>query len=224
MDKFIDNLGFFIVNYPAWRYVFIAIGVWLQSEVTVFILVYFAITKSISWYNTVLTVFSVVVITDLFLYFFGKTLRNSRKGWALHYNKIKSNKRLSLYLHYFKNNLSKILILSKFLPGTSLMILTASGWSNVKFSEFFKKYLISVLIWIIIVFGSAYGLMSWLHYLNAQKILKEVKVIFISLLIVIVLFEFLVKMIFEKILSIKEKIDKMERENNLLDDANKDSK
>jgi membrane protein DedA with SNARE-associated domain len=103
--------------------------------------------------------------------------------------------------------MTKLLIITKFIPATNLMIIALIGWSKTKFGIFFKSYLKSVLLW----FGSmavlAYFLMSGLHYLRSSKIFKRVEIAILVIFVIIFAGEHVLSKILKKYAAVEEKAE-----------------
>ncbi|MEK7512887.1 MAG: hypothetical protein AAB601_01675, partial [Patescibacteria group bacterium] len=96
-----------------------------------------------------------------------------------------------IYTHYLRENMKKLFVAAKFLPGTILIILLLTGWSRVRLGTFLASYFVSLGLW----FGSmtlvAYVLMSELHYLKSAEIFREVEIAIGVIVVLIIIGEHL---------------------------------
>lgn len=204
MDNLIEQISSWILQNPSWTDLIIGGGILLQGELTILLSVYLVINKSISWTQFLSVALGTLIVGESLVYFLGKIIRHTRFGWK-YYKKIKSNKRMQAYTYYLKTNMSKLLIISKFIPATNFVILGLIGWSKTKFRVFLKSYLISAFIWFATMTLMSYMFMSGLHYLRSAKIFREVEIGIILIFIVILFGEQIVRKVFRKYASVEEK-------------------
>jgi len=169
------GVGQWILHNPAWTDAIIALGMVIYGSATILVSVYLAINHDIEWTRLFAIVLGVMIIEDVFWYYLGQIMRHTRFGWRF-YKKHKSNKRTQAYLHYLKKNISRISIVSRFLPGGAITVVFLIGWSRTKISRFLKVDMASIALW----FGSmtvvSYFLMSGLHYLHSEEIFRNVEI------------------------------------------------
>jgi len=203
-----EILSRFVLNHQEWSYYIIFLGTILQGEITLLVSMYLVIDKSLNLWLVLLYAVSAVIISDYFLYFLGRKIRNTKLGWKF-YRKIKNSKKNQIYTYYISKNLAKMIIVSKFLIGANILIMTMIGWSKVKFGKFFKNYFFSVIPWFIFVSALSYFFASGAYFLKAEKIFKQVEIIIAAVFILFVLGEVFLKNVFQKFLDVELKSKKL---------------
>jgi membrane protein DedA with SNARE-associated domain len=174
MDNALAVLGDLVAQYPSWTKLILGGAMLLQGEIAILFAVFLAIAGTISWADYFIATLSGLIIGETFVYIFGRFLRHTRFGWKWYHNH-KESRKLQLYTYYLKQNLVKLFIITKFIPGTNFVVLTLTGWSRTKFFHFFKSYIVSVLVWFSSMTLLAYGVNSGLAYLRGENIFKQVE-------------------------------------------------
>lgn len=203
-----EHVGNWILQNPSWTDAILAIGIIIQGELTILLSVFLAINKNIEWDRFVVISLGMLTVGESFMFFVGKTLRNTRFGWKF-YRKNKGNKRIQTYTYYLKKNMGKLAIIAKFIPATNIIILLLMGWSRTKFRDFLKAYLPAVVLWFASMTIVAYFFMSGLHYLHSTKIFRNVEIGIVLVFILIFLGENILRKLFEKYASIERKAEKI---------------
>lgn len=202
MESLMDYLTQFVLAHQSWSYYIVALGIILQGEITFLVAMYLVINHSLDFWYVFLSAFCGVFVSDYFLYFLGKKLRNTKFGWRL-YRKIKEDKKTQFYSYYVSQNLKKVIILSKFLIGTNIIVLLTIGWTKVKFGRFFKAHLESLFIWFLVMFTVSYFLAGGAYILKAGKIFKQAEIIIIAIFIALIFGEILLKKFINKIIGLE---------------------
>lgn len=142
--------------------------------------------------SLLLTMFLANMTGDLLWYSLGKTLRNTRLGnWIK--NHLRGHERIENIL---QRNGKKMLFFSKFMYGASFPVLFLIGWTKMEFKKFFRTSALSILMWLPIFLGLAYGLLSGLSPLLAVSVFKNFELaFFIGLTLFLVLDYLLAKAI-----------------------------
>ncbi len=192
MNTFFDSLGTLVVQYPAWSHWLIALGMALQGEITIFVSMYLIANRSLGWTDFLIPAFASVIIVDYFLYLLGRALRTTRFGWKF-YKKIKAKRRTQWYLYYVRENLNKLILISKFLLGGNIIILTAVGWAKTKFGRFARAHFLSVSLWLGCMIAIMYSMASGLFYLKSTASLKQVEIGIGIFVLIIFLGEYILK-------------------------------
>lgn len=192
MDNALAVLGDLVAQYPSWTKLILGGAMLLQGEVAILFAVYLAVAKTISWSDYFIATLPGLIIGETFVYFLGRFLRRTRFGWKWYHNH-KESRKLQLYTYYLKQNLIKLFIVTKFIPGTNLVILTLTGWSRTGLFRFLKSYLLSVFIWFSSMTALAYGVNSGLEYLRGEHIFKQVEYGIGGLVILVFLGEYLLR-------------------------------
>lgn len=195
MGNLLGNVGDLVALYPAWTHSIIAIATLLQGEAAILFSVYLAINSVISWNEYVTWTFGALVVTEVSLFIVTKFFRHSRFGWRL-YRKYKTNRRLQFYTFYLKENLAKLLIVAKFIPGTNLVILVLTAWSRTSLGKFLKAYVPSIVLWFASMTGLAYGAMSGVTYL--QSVIDHSEIVGGAIIVIFIAAQHIAKRFFNK--------------------------
>lgn len=123
----------------------------------------------------ILTIFCANLTGDMLWYSLGRTTRNTRFGDWIRRRLPKWHDRIE---RAFESNGLKWIILSKFMYAAAFPVIFSAGWSNMEFRKFFRHSLISVLTWLPILTGIAYGLISGLSPLRAVSALRRFEILF----------------------------------------------
>lgn len=174
MDNALAVLGDLVAQYPSWTKLILGGAMLLQGEIAILFAVFLAVAGTITWGDYFLATLSGLIIGETFVYIFGRFLRHTRFGWKWYHNH-KESRKLQLYTYYLKQNLVKLFIITKFIPGTNFVVLTLTGWSRTKFLHFFKSYMASVIVWFSSMTLLAYGVNSGLEYLRGENIFKQIE-------------------------------------------------
>lgn len=143
--------------------------------------------------SLVLTIFLANMTGDLLWYSLGRTTRNTRFGNWIRNRLPRWHEKIE---HTFEHNGRKWIVLSKFMYAAAFPVIFSAGWSQMTFKRFFRHSIISVLAWLPILTGLAYGLASGLAPLRAVSGFRDFEVLFlIGLVLFIVIDYFLAKIV-----------------------------
>lgn len=198
--------GSWILQNPTWTDAILGICMIIQGELTILLSMYLAISGKITWIQFVVPTLGAIMCAEVFIYLIGRNIRNTRFGWRLS-KKMKGNKKVQTYTYYLKQNMTKLLIITKFIPATNLMIMSLIGWTRTKFKDFFPSYIKSLLVWFFSMTIVAYFLMSGLHYLSSTKVFKQAEIGILVIFILIFAGEHVLSKLFKKYTSIEEKAE-----------------
>lgn len=204
MDNLLENFGHFIIAYPTWRFLILAGAAVIQGEFAVLLSLYLIQDGSLSWPVFITAVLSGLFVVESLLYFFGKTMRQTRLGWRWYY-KIKGNRRLQIYTYFLKTNMVKIFVIAKFIPATNFIIIFLTGWSKTKVGLFFKVYFLSLLTWFVGITAIAYPFASGLYYLRATKVFRQAEIGLVIVFLLIFAGEYVLRKILRRASIIAEK-------------------
>ncbi len=194
----LDSLGALVLNYPAWSHWIIAVAILIQGEVVVLVAVFLVVAGSLSWGDFIIPAVGSLILGDAILFFFGRAVRNTRFGWKM-YRKMKNSKRTQFYMYYVRENINKLMIISKFLVGANVFAVLAVSWSKVSFGKFMKSQLTSVMLWFFSATAVAYFFASGFSYLRSEKIFKQIEIgIFVVMALMFVGEHFLRKVLSKK--------------------------
>ncbi len=198
--------GSWITQNPTWTDAILGICMIIQGELTILLSMYLAVSGKITWIQFIVPTLGAIAFAEVFVYLVGKNIRNTRFGWRLS-KKIKGNKKVQTYTYYLKQNMTKLLIVTKFIPATNLMIISLIGWTKTKFKDFFPSYIKSLLIWFFSMTAIAYFFMSGLHYLRSTKVFKQVEIGILLIFILIFIGEHFLSRFLKKYASVEEKAE-----------------
>lgn len=170
----LDNLGELVLQYPQWSHWIIAFAILFQGEVVVLVSVFLIVSGSLTWGGFIIPAVSSLIIGDALLYLLGRMIRNTRLGWKW-YLKMKHSRRVQFYMYYVKENLNKLMIISKFLVAANLFAVLAVSWSKVGFGKFMKSQFTSVMLWFFSATAVAYFFASGFSYLRSEKVFRQVE-------------------------------------------------
>lgn len=106
---------------------------------------------------------------DMLWYSLGRKLRDTRfGGWVKNHlpGHRKAEKVLKYHGRYW-------IYFSKFVFGSAPLVIFSIGWTGMKFKAFLKNSVFSILLWLPILIGLAYGLVSGLSPLSAVDDFKK---------------------------------------------------
>lgn len=195
MGNLLGSISDLVAQYPAWTHTIIGAGTLLQGEAAILFSVFLAINKVISWKEYFTWTLGVMATAEISLFILAKLFRKTRFGWKL-YHKHKASRRLQVYTYYLKENLAKLLIVAKFIPGTNFVILVLTGWSRTTFGKFLKAYVPSITIWFAAMTGVAYGAMSGVAYL--QQVIDHAEIVGIAIIVIFIAVQHILKRFFNK--------------------------
>ncbi|MDO8469689.1 MAG: hypothetical protein Q7S84_01540 [bacterium] len=188
MESLLDTIGQLMLQYPAWSHLILGVATIIQGELAVFAAVYLVVSGSLGWFEYLYSTAGILFVAEFFIYLVGRNIRTTRFGWRLS-RRMKENRKVQLYTYYLKQNMQKLFVISKFLPGTNLVIILLTGWSKTKLGSYLKSYLTSLLLWFGSMTALAYLLTSELHQLKADKVFREVEYVIGGVVIIIVVGE-----------------------------------
>lgn len=124
---------------------------------------------------------------DLLWYTLGRTLHDTRFGnWIK--RRIPNYERVEAMLN---KNGSALIIFAKFVYASSFPVIFSIGWTRMGFKRFIKSSVLSILIWLPILIGLAFGLVSGLSPLSAISTFKDFEWIFLIGLILFIFLDYL---------------------------------
>jgi len=150
----------------------------------------------------ILTIFLADMTGDLLWYSLGRAFRDTRVGnWIKKHlpGRVRIERALMM-------NGKKWIFLSKFVYASSFPVIFSIGWTRMEFKKFFRNSLLSILIWIPILLGLAYGLVSGLSPLRAMNAFHDFEWIFFIGLGLFIFLDYLLARVVGKILERREGI------------------
>ncbi|MFH0806331.1 MAG: hypothetical protein V1885_01230 [Candidatus Brennerbacteria bacterium] len=171
----LDNLGALVIQYPQWSHWIIAVAILFQGEVVVLVSVFLVVSGSLTWGGFIIPAVASLIVGDTFLFVLGRMTRNTRFGWKL-YIRMKHSRRAQFYLYYVKENINKLMIISKFLVAANVFAVLAVSWSKVSFGKFLKSQFTSVMLWFFSATAVAYFFASGFSYLRSEKVFRQIEI------------------------------------------------
>ncbi len=209
MGNLLDSVGALVLQYPTWSHLILGAATIIQGELAVFAAVYLVVQGNLSWGDYFLSTIAVLAGAEFLVYLTGRAIRTTRFGWRLS-RRFKANRKAQLYTFYLKRNMKKLFVISKFLPGTNLLIILLTGWSRTKLGEYLKAYLASIILWFGSMTALAYLLSSELHELKATKVFREAELVIAVVVIAIIAGEHFLRKAIRRAAHIEEEVDEEE--------------
>lgn len=143
----------------------------------------------------VITIFLADMSGDLLWYTLGRTLRGTRfGGWVKNhlpgYHKAEAK---------VEKHGKRLIFLSKFLYASAFPVIFSVGWTQMEFKKFFKNSVFSILVWLPILLGLAYGVISGLWPLHDVFLVKNFEWAFLVGLIVFIILDYFLARIIGKL-------------------------
>lgn len=116
-----------------------------------------------------LTLFLSDLTGDILWYSLGHTTRGTRFGEWL-------KRRLPWHAKIeqtLTRNGRGLILLSKFVYASAFPVIFSVGWTKMPFKKFFRSSVLSILLWLPILLGLAYGLTSGLSPLRAISVFRK---------------------------------------------------
>jgi membrane protein DedA with SNARE-associated domain len=154
----------------------------------------------------IVTIFCSDFTGDLLWYSLGRKLRGTRFGLWIK-NHLPGHARIESMLD---RNGKQWLFLSKFIFGSAPPVIFLIGWTGMEFKIFLKNSIYSILLWLPILIGLAYGLISGLSPLNAVADFKEFEWTFVVGLLLFIILDYFAAMGFGAL--IRKILGRAERE------------
>lgn len=209
----LDNLGELVLQYPEWSHWIIAIAILFQGEVVVLVSVFLVVSGSLTWGGFIIPAVASLIVGDTVLFVLGRMTRNTRFGWKL-YMKMKHSRRAQFYLYYVKENINKLMIISKFLVAANVFAVLAVSWSKVSFGKFMKSQFTSVMLWFFSATAVAYFLASGFSYLRTEKVFRQIEIGILVTMILLFVGEHFLKKILQKSFQADSRVRLEETEEN----------
>ncbi|MDP3975150.1 MAG: hypothetical protein Q8P88_02615 [Candidatus Jorgensenbacteria bacterium] len=210
MDNILQALTAFTAEYPATTSYLLAAGIILQGDLAVLFAMLLIVGGALTWGKFFSVALGTLAAGELLLYFGGRLIRNTRFGWRW-YKRMKTNPRIQYYSYYITQNLTKLMIVARFLVGVNLLVLLLAGWSRTKFGPFLKSYLIGLLSWFASVTIIAYFLMTGLSYLKTEHVFRQIEILIVVVIAFFFAGEFIVKKFLKKKIELETSAEKVGR-------------
>ena len=123
----------------------------------------------------ILVIFLADLSGDLLWYTLGRTLRKTRLGGWIK-NHTPGYQKAEFVV---EKNGRHLLFFSKFIYAAAFPVIFSLGWTKMEFKKFFKNSVLSILIWLPILLGLAYGIVSGLWPLRTVSLLKDFELVFL---------------------------------------------
>ena len=192
--SFLNSIGEIVLEFPIISYTILAIGFVVRGELAMLLSAFLVVNSYLSFSTFILLVFVGLMIGDNLTYAIGRFLRNTRFSTYI-------EKKFSFtqkYQDYFKRNFTKLIFLSKFTIGLTLVIMLSSGWSRVKFKRFFIAHLFATAVWFIVMGSISFFLMMGLGYLQTAEIFDKIEIALLVIVLLIFGAEYFIKKLIKK--------------------------
>ncbi|MEK9180376.1 MAG: VTT domain-containing protein [Patescibacteria group bacterium] len=136
---------------------------------------------------------------DILWYSLGQKLRGSKLGDFIRNKFTPQHDKIESSLQ--KNGMNWI-FLSKFLYASAFPVIFTIGWAGVPFKKFLKVSCLAIALWMPILGGVAFGLVSSLTPLQATTIFRRVEILFLAGLGLFILIDYFLLRFVKKILYI----------------------
>jgi membrane protein DedA with SNARE-associated domain len=143
----------------------------------------------------ILTIFLADVTGDLLWYALGRATRDTKFGRWIKHRLPSWHGRVE---RAFERNGKRWIILSKFFYASAFPVIFSAGWSRMEFKKFFHNSVLSVVIWLPILIGLSYGLISGLAPLRAVAIFRNFELAFFIGLVLFLLLDYFIAKFIEK--------------------------
>jgi len=143
----------------------------------------------------IITIFLADMSGDLLWYSLGRSLHDTRLGrWIK--NHLPGYKKAEARI---EKNGKHLIFLSKFVYASAFPVIFSIGWTQMEFKKFFKNSILSILIWLPILLGLAYGVVSGLWPLHDILVVKNFEWFFLIGLVVFIVLDYLLARIIGKL-------------------------
>lgn len=210
MDNILHALSAFTTEYPATTNYILAAAVILQGDLAILFAMLLIVGGALDWGTFASVTLGALTAGELALYLGGRVIRNTRFGWRW-YRRMKTSRRIQYYSYYLTQNLTKLLIASRFLVGVNFLVLLLAGWSRTKFFSFLKSYLAGLFIWFITVSTIAYFIMTGLSYLQSERVFRQIEVFIAIVVVLFIVVELAVKRLLKKKIQIETSAERVGR-------------
>lgn len=153
----------------------------------------------------ILTVFLADLTGDLLWYSLGHATRDTRVGRWIRRRLPSWHEKVE---HAFEHNGRRWIILSKFIYASAFPVIFSAGWSRMGFKKFFRNSVLSILVWLPILIGLAYGLVSGLSPLRAVSAFRKFELTFFIGLVLFLFLDYLLAKFVAKALERRERFDR----------------
>lgn len=199
--SFLNSIGDIVLEFPIISYAILAIGFVVRGELTMLLSAFLVVNSYLSFPTFMLILFVGTMVGDNLTYAIGRFFRDTRFSAYI-------EKKFSFtqkYQDYFKRNFTKLIFLSKFTIGLTLVIMLSSGWSRVKFKRFFMAHLFAVTVWFIIMGSISFFLIMGLGYLQAAEVFDKIEIALLIIVLSIFGVEYFIKRLIKKGSSIEDR-------------------
>ena len=145
----------------------------------------------------ILTIFCADISGDVLWYSLGRALHNTPFGnWIKRrlpgYEKLESR---------VTRHGARLIFLAKFVYASSFPVIFSVGWTQMEFKKFFRYSLLSIAVWLPILLGLAYGVISGLWPLRTITVFKDFEWFFLVGLVLFIILDYFLARAVGKLLS-----------------------
>jgi membrane protein DedA with SNARE-associated domain len=134
----------------------------------------------------ILTIFLADMTGDLSWYSLGRATHDTRFGHWIR-GHVPGYKRAEATI---EKNGGMLIFFAKFIYASSFPVIFSLGWTKMPFKRFLRNSVLSILIWLPILIGLAFGLIYGLSPLGALAIFKDLEWVFLIGLILFIVFDY----------------------------------
>lgn len=194
-----DNIGLLASQNQLLAYFIIYIGIVFVGNVTSFASFWLVFRGYFGPFGVPMLLFIVFcadLTGDVFWFSLGRATRNTRFGNWIRGRLPKWHDRVE---QAFATNGRKWIILSKFIYSAAFPVIFSAGWSRMTFDRFIRHSLVSILAWLPVLLGLAYGLFSGLAPLAALSAFHDFELLFLVGLAAFVVLDYFLSKIMGRI-------------------------
>ncbi len=185
----------FVVSNPTIAYLILFGGMFIEGEVFFVTASIFAIQGELSLTRIVIISLIGVILGDITWYYMGRLSKDTRLGIWL-------SKKTKGYEPWINKNLIsnywKMAFFSKFLYYVNRFVPLMAGWQKMDFKKFLKIHIGSAIAWVSVMWVASHFLRFIIEAIGAKAVLHRIEWVFISLGILFIGGEYLLKNLFAK--------------------------
>lgn len=212
MSPAVASLAAFAGQNPFWAYFIVYAATIFFGNISAFASFWIALRGNLGEWSIpllLLIVFLANVSGDLLWYSLGRVLHNTAIGnWIRDH--IPGHDRIERSL---QNHGRRWMFLAKFFYASSFPVVFSIGWTGIEFRRFIRNSFLATCMWLPILLGLAYGLISGLSPLTAIDAFKHFEWLFLIGLALFILLDYLLAKLIRFLFA---------RRNNGMNDASSD--
>lgn len=179
MPSLVEDVGILLSHNHALAYFIIYLGTLFFGNLGAFASLWYVFRGYVGPWGILIApaaFFAAQVTGDVFWYFMGSSLRDTRLGNFIR-NRIPRHENIEAHVH---RHGGRWLLLCKFLYSASFAVLFLIGWSKITFGNFLRMMLPSIGLWLAVVVPLGYVLVSGLGVLGGVALFKRAELMFLA--------------------------------------------